>query len=82
MFNLGVLYFNGGGLARDYSKTREWWEKAATAGEARSMFDLGGLYDYGLGVAQDYAKARAVRKGRRRRRRRINAKISKRLCQG
>jgi TPR repeat protein len=58
MFNLAVSYFNGFGVAQDYAKAREWYEKAADKGEASAMVTLGQLYDNGQGVAQDYAKAR------------------------
>jgi uncharacterized protein len=28
MFNLGLLYDEGHGVAQDYAKAREWYEKA------------------------------------------------------
>ena len=34
MVNLGVLYDNGQGVAQDYAKAREWYEKAADKGDA------------------------------------------------
>src|SRR5262249_10302843 len=34
--NLGVLYATGLGVAKDYAKAREWYEKAADKGEARA----------------------------------------------
>jgi TPR repeat protein len=58
MSSLGWLYQNGQGVAQDYAKAREWYEKAAAKGDANAMFSLGGLYESGAGVAQDYAKAR------------------------
>jgi len=58
MFNLGLLYANGDGVAQDYAKAREWYEKAAANDDASAMFNLGLLYANGDGVAQDYAKAR------------------------
>jgi TPR repeat protein len=59
MRNLGITYQNGyGGVAQDYVKAREWYEKAAGKGDATSMGNLGWLYYNGDGVAQDYAKAR------------------------
>ncbi len=59
MTNLGALYHDGRGVAQDYAKAREWYEKAAAKDDADAMFNLGLLYDNGQGVAQDYAKARA-----------------------
>jgi TPR repeat protein len=58
MINLGLLYANGQGVAQDYAKAREWYEKAADKGATSAMINLGLLYANGQGVAQDYAKAR------------------------
>jgi TPR repeat protein len=58
MRNLGVAYRDGWGVAQDYAKARQWYEKAVDKGEARAMADLGELYASGDGVAQDYVKAR------------------------
>jgi len=58
MMRLGATYATGFGVAQDYAKAREWYEKAAAKGEATAMTNLGGLYAKGQGVAQDYAKAR------------------------
>jgi TPR repeat protein len=49
-----LLYPHGWGGTRDYPKAREWFEKAASKGDARAMFKLGALYANG----QDYPKAR------------------------
>ena len=56
--NLGLFYENGQGVAQDYAKAREWYEKAAAKDDAQAMATLGWLYANGQGVAQDYAKAR------------------------
>jgi hypothetical protein len=53
-----VLYQSGFGVAQDYAKAREWFEKAAEEGNATAMINLGLLYENGHGVAQDYATAR------------------------
>jgi TPR repeat protein len=58
MGNLAVSYLNGFGVAQDYAKAREWYEKAAATYNASAMFNLGLFYDNGQGVAQDYGKAR------------------------
>jgi TPR repeat protein len=58
MFNLAVLYEKGWGVAQDYGKAREWYQKVADAGNADAMYNLGLLYQNGWGVAQDDAKAR------------------------
>jgi TPR repeat protein len=55
---LSLLSTNGQGVAQDYAKAREWYEKAADKGNAAAMSGIGLLYANGRGVAQDYAKAR------------------------
>jgi TPR repeat protein len=58
MSNLGRAYGAGFGVVQDYTKAREWYEKAAAKGDAGAMVYLGLLYYSGQGVPQDYAKAR------------------------
>jgi TPR repeat protein len=60
MANLGLLYQHGHGVAQDYAKAREWFEKAAEKGNASAFTNLGLLYEKGFGVAQDFAKAREL----------------------
>ena len=55
---MGWLYQNGWGVPRDYAKAREWYERAAAAGNVAAMANLGWLYRDGLGVPRDYEKAR------------------------
>ena len=55
---LGELYAYGQGVARDYTPARNWYQRAAAAGNAKAMYNLGMLYENGQGVAQDYSKAR------------------------
>jgi TPR repeat protein len=57
---LGILYYSGEGVAQDYAKAREWFEKGADKGDVSSMSNLGSLYANGQGVAQDYTKAREL----------------------
>src|SRR6516165_9572572 len=58
MLDLGWLYENGRGVAQDYVRAREWYEKAAAKDNASAMFNLALLYENGQSVTQDYAKAR------------------------
>jgi len=58
MNNIGRFYDQGRGVPQDYAKAREWYDKAAAAGDAVAMANIGGLYAKGHGVPQDYAKAR------------------------
>jgi TPR repeat protein len=54
---VGICYFNGHGVKRDYDKAREWHIKAAKQKHAGSLYDLGIIYLKGEGVQQDYTKA-------------------------
>lgn len=54
---LGILYYNGEGVARDYAKARDLFKKAADMGDGSAMSNLGSLYLNGQGVTQDRAKA-------------------------
>ena len=40
MFDLGLRYDIGQGVAQDYAKAREWYEKAADKGNAYAMTRL------------------------------------------
>jgi TPR repeat protein len=54
---LGHLYNNGRGVPQDYTKAREWYEKAAALGDMKAQYHLGSLYENGRGVPQNYPKA-------------------------
>ena len=55
--HLGLLYANGQGVAQDYGKAREWYEKAVDKGDAYAM-PTSACFTSTVRVAQDYAKAR------------------------
>lgn len=54
----GERYYHGRGVARDYVKAGEFYERAAVMGNRDAMNSLGWQYEVGQGVAKDYAKAR------------------------
>jgi TPR repeat protein len=58
MFNLGIIYDKGRGVAQDYAEARKWYEKAAATGDAKAMVNVGNLYKDGHGVDIDFVKAR------------------------
>ncbi|MBI1339496.1 TIR domain-containing protein, partial [bacterium] len=59
--NLGVLYKNGQGVAQDFGRARELYQRACDGGEvAGGCFNLGLMYANGQGVAQDFSRARAL----------------------
>ena len=57
-FWVGKFYAEGwGGVAKDYSKAVEWYEKSATQDNSDAICAMGWCYQLGNGVEQDYAKA-------------------------
>lgn len=57
MLTLGRFYEQGVGIARNYSKALDWYEKAAKAGQAEGYYNVGVCHEIGMGVASDMAKA-------------------------
>ncbi len=55
-FNLGVMYANGQGVARDDAEAARWFHKAAEQGYANAQRNLGVIYILGRGVPQDYVR--------------------------
>ena len=53
---LGHLYNNGRGVPQDYTKARQWYEKAAAQGDAGAHFQLGGLYLGAKDVPRDHVR--------------------------
>ena len=60
MYNMGLLYAKGQGVEVDFVQARQWWDKAAAAGNADAMRDLGSLYREGKGVRKDEARAQQL----------------------
>jgi TPR repeat protein len=58
MLNLGTFYLFGWGIPQDYSRARQWYDKAAAVGNTAAMNGLGALYEKGLDVPKDYKQAR------------------------
>jgi TPR repeat protein len=55
--SLGVMLYEGRGVAPDPDAARALFERAAEAGNARALNNLGLLYARGDAVAQDHARA-------------------------
>lgn len=55
--DLGVLYADGRGVARNYAEAARWFRKSAEAGIANAQFNLAVLTERGLGVTRDAAEA-------------------------
>jgi TPR repeat protein len=57
MLALGRFYEQGVGVARNYTKAMQWYEKAAKAGQPEGWYNLGVCFEIGMGAAADAAKA-------------------------
>jgi hypothetical protein len=51
--NLGAMYGNGEGVAKDDAEAVKWFRKAADQGNASAQLNLGMRYDNGWGVAEN-----------------------------
>ena len=56
-FNLGLMYANGEGVAKDSAKAVELFQKSADQGNVDAQNNLGVMYYSGEGVPRDEAKA-------------------------
>lgn len=54
---LGICYYIGQGVARDYVQAVYWWRQAAEQGNAYAQYSLGICYAKGLGVERDSEQA-------------------------
>lgn len=55
--DLGILYYRGRGVPKDYAKAVELWRKAAAQGDAQAENNLGEAHEAGAGVPQNYEEA-------------------------
>ena len=56
-YDLGLMYGNGQGVAKNYAEAVKWYRKAAEQGDADAQSNLGFLYANGLGVPKDNTEA-------------------------
>lgn len=56
-FNVGVMYEQGIGVAKDDKEAVYWYGKAADQGSSAAQYNLGVLYENGRGTAVNFAKA-------------------------
>jgi tetratricopeptide (TPR) repeat protein len=54
---LGVMYAEGNGVAKDAAKAMQLFRKAVALGHSDAQYNLGSMYDNGEGVAKDVIKA-------------------------
>jgi TPR repeat protein len=56
-FALGVMYYNGEGIERDFKKSTHYYSIAAEAGITPAQVSAGFAYANAMGVPQDFTKA-------------------------
>ena len=56
-FKLGLLYYQGRGLARDRAAAAEWYAKAAESGSTGAQYNLALMAERGVSMAPDAARA-------------------------
>ena len=56
--NLGILYFNGKGVLKDYSQAVKWLKLAAEQNEPEAQYILGKIYAEGDGVIKSFKNAK------------------------
>ena len=54
---LGIHYYLGLGIQRNYKSAKEWFEKAAVQGFPDAQYNLGVMYENGEFVDMDYLTA-------------------------
>jgi len=56
-YNLGVIYYHGEGVPRDFEKAYIWFRKAAEQDDADAQYNLGFMYGRGEGVQKDHTQS-------------------------
>ena len=56
-YDIGIMYFKGIGIERDYAIAYRWFHMAANQGHARAQNDMAFLLSKGLGVQQNKPEA-------------------------
>jgi TPR repeat protein len=56
-FKIGLIYYRGQGVPRDYLEALNWFKKAAQQGYPPAQYNVGYMYEKGEGTPQDYVEA-------------------------
>jgi TPR repeat protein len=56
-FKVGLIYYLGQGVPRDYLEALNWFKKAALQGHPLALYNVGYMYEKGEGATQDYVEA-------------------------
>lgn len=57
MNQLGVWYYTGNNVEKDFAKAYYWWSRGALMQNPKAIANLGVCYQYGRGVARDSVEA-------------------------
>lgn len=58
-YNLGIIYYHGEGVPRDYEQALSWFHKAAEQDDADAQFNLGFMYGRGEGIEKSHDQSLA-----------------------
>jgi len=56
-FKVGLMYYFGQGVPRDYRQSLDWFNKAALQGHPQALYNAGYMHEKGEGTPQDYAES-------------------------
>lgn len=56
-FQVGLMYYGGQGVLRDYPQALNWFKKAALQGNPFAQYNVGYMYEKGEGTPQNYVEA-------------------------
>ena len=56
-FTLGLMYFEGTGVEKDFAEAIRWYRRAANQGQVMAQNNLGAMLMNGKGEPQDYSEA-------------------------
>ena len=56
-YDLGLRFYDGIGVEKDFKEAVKWFRKAAEQGHAEAQYNLGASYHHGDGVIQDHKEA-------------------------
>jgi hypothetical protein len=56
-YSLGLMYYEGNGVAKDVAEAARWFQRAADQGHANAQFVLSSMLDQGIGVGRDGGQA-------------------------
>ena len=56
-YKLGISYYNGVGIIKDWSKALHWFKEAGEQGDVDALYMIGMMYQFGKGVEPDAKEA-------------------------